>query len=132
MEANSAAYARNFSGVLSAVDSRVDPVNRSLTARASFANEDGLLKPGLLMTVVLLGPERMALLVPEASLTSRAQVHYVWRLEGDSARRVEVVIGGRRPGWVEITEGLSSGDEVVRDGVVRLRGTEANVRRVDS
>ena len=53
IEAKSAAYVESFTGVLAAVDSRVDPVNRSITARASFDNTDGLLKPGLLMQVVV-------------------------------------------------------------------------------
>jgi membrane fusion protein (multidrug efflux system) len=47
IEAKSAAYVEAFTGVLAAVDSRVDPVNRSITARASFDNAEGLLKPGL-------------------------------------------------------------------------------------
>ncbi|MCZ6832013.1 MAG: efflux RND transporter periplasmic adaptor subunit [Gammaproteobacteria bacterium] len=131
IEANSAAYDRSFTGTVSAIDSRVDPVSRSLTARASFPNQAGLLKPGLLMTVVLLAQERVSLLVPEEALISRASEHFVWRLDEDRAQRVPVTIGGRKPGWVEITEGLAAGDQVVRDGVARLRGTEATIRRVE-
>ena len=131
IEATSAAYNRSFSGTLSAIDSRVDPVSRSLTARATIPNEAGLLKPGLLMTVVLLGQERMSLVVPEEALVSRASEHFVWRLDGDRAQRVPVSIGGRKPGWVEVSEGLAAGDQVVRDGVARLRGAEATIRRVE-
>jgi membrane fusion protein (multidrug efflux system) len=131
IEANSAAYNRRFSGVLSAIDSRVDPVSRSLTARATFHNDEGLLKPGLLMTVVLLGKERMTLVVPEEALVSRASEHFIWRLEGDQAQRIQVAIGGRKPGWVEVTGGLAADDQVVRDGVARLRGTAATIRRVE-
>ena len=132
IEGITASYERSFSGTLSALDSRVDRVSRSLTARASLDNDEDLLKPGMLMTVVLMGEERMALVVPEESLVSRAAEHFVWRLDDGTARRVQVMIGGRKPGWVEVVEGLESGDEVVRDGVARLRGTEASVRRVDS
>jgi membrane fusion protein (multidrug efflux system) len=131
LEATSAAFGRIFTGTLSAIGSRVDPVSRSLTARASFPNAAGLLKPGLLMTVVLMGQSRQSLVVPEESLVTRAAEHFVWRVEGDQARRVPVTIGGRRPGWVEISDGLRAGEEVVRDGVARLRGSEALVRRVE-
>ena len=114
------------------MDSRVDPVSRSITARASFPNADGLLKPGMLMQLTILGDERMALLVPEESLISRSTDHFVWQIDGDVAKRVFVEIGGRRPGWVEIIEGLSPGDVIVKDGVGRLRGNTADVRVLES
>lgn len=132
LEASTTAYVQAFTGEVAAVDSRVDPVNRSITARAIFDNADGLLKPGMLMEVTVLGDQRMALLVPEESLVSRATDHYVWRLEGDTAGRVFVEIGDRRPGWVEVTSGLAVGDIIVRDGVSRLRGNSSAVQVVDS
>ena len=131
LDATSAAYSRSFTGTLSAIGSRVDPITRSLTARASFPNELGLLKPGLLMSVVLMGQSRESLVVPEEALITRASEHFVWAVQGEQARRTPVTIGGRKPGWVEITSGLAAGDEVVRDGVARLRGSEAVVRRVE-
>jgi membrane fusion protein (multidrug efflux system) len=131
IEATTAAYLEAFTGTLSAMDSRVDPVNRSITARATFENADGQLKPGLLMQVVVLGDTRQTLLIPEESLTSRASDHYVWRIEGNQAKRIEVEIGDRRPGWVEVLAGLEVGDRVVRDGVVRMRGNSGEVRVVD-
>lgn len=131
IEAKSAAYVEAFTGVLAAVDSRVDPVNRSITARATFDNDQGLLKPGLLMRVVVLGDERTTLLVPEESLVSRAADHFVWKIDGTDASRINITIGDRRPGWVEVTAGLSVGDRVVRDGVSRLRGNAGIVKIVD-
>ena len=132
IEASTAAYLQSFVGEVTAVDSRVDPVSRSITARASFPNADGLLKPGMLMQLTILGDERMALLVPEESLISRSTDHFVWQIDGDVAKRVFVEIGGRRPGWVEIIEGLSPGDVIVKDGVGRLRGNTADVRVLES
>jgi membrane fusion protein (multidrug efflux system) len=134
IEAATAAYPQAFTGELSAVDSRVDPINRSITARATFENPEDLLKPGLLMQVVVLGERRMTVLVPEESLVSRATEHFVWQIGEDnaSARRVSIEIGERRPGWVEVVEGLSAGDRIVRDGVGRLRGNSGSVRVLDN
>lgn len=125
--AHTPALDRVFEGEITAIDSRVDPVSRSISARARMDNPDGLLRPGLLMEVVLTGDARQALLVPEESLQSRASSHYLWKLDGDTARKVPVKIGGRIPGWVEIIEGLESGDKVVRDGVGMLSGDAATV-----
>jgi membrane fusion protein (multidrug efflux system) len=132
IEASTAAYVQAFTGEIAAVNSRVDPVNRSVTARAVFPNAQGLLKPGMLMSVTVLGDQRNALLVPEESLVSRSTDHYVWQINGDIATRVFVEIGDRRPGWVEVLGGLQPGDQVVRDGVGRLRGNESAVRVLES
>ncbi len=131
IEATSAAYVEAFTGQLTAIDSRVDPVNRSITARASFDNTGGLLKPGLLMQVVVLGETRQTLLIPEESLLSRAADHFVWSIDGSEAARVKVDIGDRRPGWVEVIAGLEAGDQIVRDGIARLRGNAATITVVE-
>jgi membrane fusion protein (multidrug efflux system) len=129
--ARTPAFARAFEGRLTAIDSRVDPVARAVTARAVIENEDRLLRPGLLMEVEVIGPEREAMMVPEESLQSRAARHFVWKLEGEEAVRTEVKIGGRIPGWVELRSGVSVGDRIVRDGIVRLNGDRASVREVE-
>jgi membrane fusion protein (multidrug efflux system) len=125
--ARTPAFDRAFDGVISAIDSRIDPVARAVTARAVLENPDNLLRPGLLMEVELRGASRRAMLVPEESLQSRATEHFVWQLRGESAQRVPVTIGSRIPGWVEVTSGLEAGDRVVQDGVGRLSGEVAAV-----
>tara|TARA_R110000787_G_scaffold38852_1_gene97677 strand:- start:450 stop:1493 length:1044 start_codon:yes stop_codon:yes gene_type:complete len=132
--ATTPAFTGAYTGTVTALDSRVDPVARSITARAELVNPEQRLRPGMLMEVVVSGPERQALLVPEESLQSRSTQHFVWRLDAaaEQAVRSEVSIGGRRPGWVEIVAGLEAGDQVVRDGVGRLSGESAGVRLVDN
>lgn len=131
VEATTAAFVGSFTGQLAAVDTRVDPVSRSITARATFDNPEGTLKPGMLMTVIVVGRRRESLLVPEESLIASGSQHFVWRVQGDEAQRIEIQVAERRPGWVEVSTGLSAGDEVVRDGTARLRGLRATVKRVE-
>ncbi|MFK7828217.1 MAG: efflux RND transporter periplasmic adaptor subunit [Congregibacter sp.] len=128
--ATSKAFPGEFRGQLDAVDSRIDQVARAVTARALIPNEDGKLRPGLLMEVEISGAEREVIMVPEESLQSRATRHFVWKLDGEQALRSEVAIGERIPGWVVITDGLTIGDQIVRDGVVRLSGSAMPVRVV--
>ena len=131
IQARTPAFDTVFTGRLLAVDSRVDPVARAVTARAVIDNPDGLLRPGLLMEVVIRGPERSALMVPEESLQSRALQHFVWSVAGDDTVRTEIEIGARVPGWVEVLDGLNVGDEIVRDGVGKLGGQRAKVLVVE-
>jgi membrane fusion protein (multidrug efflux system) len=131
VQARTPAFDRIFEGAISAIDSRIDPVARAIAARAIIDNPERLLRPGLLMEVTVLGPERQTLLIPEESLQSRAQQHYVWKLDGELAVRSPVEIGSRVPGWVEILGGLQAGELVVRDGVGRLSGEATPIKRVE-
>lgn len=130
--ARSTAFADDFTGELTAVGSRVDPIARAITARAVLPNDDGRLRPGLLMELELAGEARDAIMVPEESLQSRAARHFVWVVEGDEARRTEVTIGDRIPGWVVLRDGVEEGQVIVRDGTVRLSGNAMPVRVVPS
>jgi membrane fusion protein (multidrug efflux system) len=51
-----------------------------------------------------------------------AQRAHVFRLKDDgSVEQVYVTLGQRRRGEVEVVDGLSAGDRIVVDGVVKLR-----------
>ena len=131
IRARTPAFDQEFPGNITAIDGRVDPLTRSITTRAALDNPDGLLRPGMLIEVTLLTEKRQVLLLPEESLISQSARQFVWIVEGDTARRTDIVIGARRPGWVEVISGVSAGASIVRDGVGNLRGTEAAVRIVE-
>lgn len=118
--ASNAAFSQVFKGEVTAIDSRINPVDRSVLVRAEFPNPDRLLRPGLLMNVLLERQPRRALVVPEESLLSREDRNYVWVVDGSSLRvsEREVTIGGRQPGWVEITQGIELGELVIREGLM--------------
>ncbi len=127
---------RQFSGELRGIDSRVDPVTRSVVARVVLPNEERLLKPGLLMQVTLKKNPRTALVVPESALmpTGREQFVLVAAPEGEGlkAERRQVTIGSRRPGVVEIVSGLEAGEQVITHGSLRVRpGQAVAIRAVD-
>lgn len=121
--ARSAAFPdREFEGVVSTVDSRVDPVTRAVTVRAAIPNPDSSLRPGMLMSVKLLKPSRDVLVIPELALTQVGSSAYVYRVKPDSSvEQVGITTGARRRGEVEIVEGLAPGDRIVVEGTVKLR-----------
>ncbi|MFN7552227.1 MAG: efflux RND transporter periplasmic adaptor subunit [Pseudomonadota bacterium] len=113
---------RTFEGSVVSIGSRVDPVSRAVTVRAEVPNPESLLKPGMLLGVAIDSAPREALVIPEIALVSVGSRHYVYAVaEGDVARQVEVGIGSRRAGEVEIVRGLEPGQRVVTDGIVKLR-----------
>jgi membrane fusion protein (multidrug efflux system) len=112
----------SFDGRISSVGSRVDAGTRALAARAEFANPDGKLRPGMLLQVQVPGPPRQTLQVPELALSQLGQQAFVFRVLPDSTvEQVPVKIGARRPGWVEILDGVKAGDRVVVEGIVKLK-----------
>ncbi|MBL9131831.1 MAG: efflux RND transporter periplasmic adaptor subunit [Verrucomicrobiaceae bacterium] len=112
---------RTFEGKLAHLDSRLDPVTRSVAARAEVPNPDLLLKPGMLVMVTLVVEPRLSLAVPERSLVPIGAKAYVFTIDNDKARRVEVKTGRRKPGTVEIISGITEGQLIVADGLVGLQ-----------
>lgn len=123
IRATTAAFpAIDFTGVVRSIDSRVDPITRSVVVRAHIANQERKLKPGMLLTVRLQGFKRETLTIDEIGLLQLGRQAFVYRVDADSkAQRADVQIGSRRDGRVEIISGLAAGDVIVTDGVVKLR-----------
>jgi membrane fusion protein (multidrug efflux system) len=112
---------RDFQGVVRTVGSRVDPVTRAITVRAHIENADRALRPGMLLTVEVVTGDRMALVVPEGAVFQVQNRAYVYRADGDVARQLEIDVGDRRFGVVEVLGGLADGDLIVVEGIVKLR-----------
>lgn len=114
-----------FNGSITEVESRIDPVTRSVTVRAEIANEDGRLRPGMLLTVEVRRGERTRPAIPEGALIRVADNAFVYVIadgeNGTVARRQPVEVGMRTGGMLEILSGLETGDRVVSEGTHRVQ-----------
>jgi membrane fusion protein (multidrug efflux system) len=121
--ATSAAYPDSqFRGRVVSIDTRVDPVSRTLTVRAVLPNAQGLLRPGMFMSVRLMREDIRALLIPEQALMPEQNRMFVWAIGAEQkAEKREVRIGRRRPGAVEILSGLAAGETVIVEGTQKAR-----------
>ena len=125
---------RKFEGQVKSLDSRVDPVTRTVIVRALLPNPEQVLRPGMLMQVELQGAQRQSIVIPEECLVAQGQKHFVFVVDraGDTVERREVRIGTRQPGKVEIVGGLSSGEWVITDGTLKVRaGSKVSIRATD-
>ncbi len=126
VEAKSAAYpGEAFDGNIESVDSRVDPVTRSVKVRARLPNREGRLRAGMFLTVLVKRDPLPGLVVPEQALVpERGEVYVFVVADGLALRRV-VTIGRRSPGEVEILTGIAAGERVVIEGTQQIRDNSA-------
>jgi len=112
---------RTFTGTVTNMDSRVDPVTRSVLVRAELPNVDGVLRQGMFMTVALQGEVVPTLIVPEEAIVPERGHTYVFVVRNNVVERREVRTGKRRPGFVEIVSGVAEQERVVVDGTQNVR-----------
>jgi membrane fusion protein (multidrug efflux system) len=122
IEAESPAYSGSvFDATVSTIGSRVDPVTRAAVVRAHIDNGDMRLRPGMLLTARLTTSEREVLMIPEAALLQRGtQVRVFTEVDGTARSRL-ITHGVRDAGWVEVREGLTEGERVITDGLIKVR-----------
>jgi membrane fusion protein (multidrug efflux system) len=123
VSAHSAAWPDlKFTGEVIAIDTRVDPVSRTVTLRALLPNPEARLRPGMFLTVTVLKEDVKALMIPEQAIVPERSNQYVFVVGADRvvARRL-VHSGRRRPGEVEILEGLEPGELVITEGTQKVR-----------
>ncbi|MEL7535808.1 MAG: efflux RND transporter periplasmic adaptor subunit [Pseudomonadota bacterium] len=123
LQAQSVAFRdQTFRGRVESIGSRIDPVTRSAQVRAVLPNDDGLLRPGMLLTVNVIVNERLGIRVPARAVVQESVRAYVFVATAeDIAERREVKLGSRSADHVEILAGLKIGERVVVSGVVKLR-----------
>ncbi len=110
-----------YEGIIVSKASRVDAQTRSILARAQINNEDLEILPGSLLDIELLYNEKESLSVADTAIIFEDEKKFVYKvLDSNRIEKTEVVTGIRREGNLEILEGLSANDKVVREGLTRL------------
>lgn len=122
---------RVYEGTIDSLDNEVDPVTRTITARALIENKARELRPGMLLEIELLVERRSSAAIPEAALMPRGDQQFVSVIVDDKAEQRSVRIGMRTPGWVEAIEGVAIGERVVTRGAQGLTDGSA-VQVVDA
>lgn len=99
-----------------------NPQTGTFLLRATLPNPEAVLRPGQFVRVVILGGVRPnAVLVPQQAVLQGAKGHFVWIVDAEGKARIRGVQVGPWHGdqWF-IDSGLTPGDTVVIDGVMRL------------
>ena len=99
----------------------VNVTTGTVNLRAEFANKAGLLKSGTSGTVIIPETIENTIVIPQNSTFNRQDKVLVYKVQGDSVVQ-QVVKAVALPDGVNyaVSEGLSSGDRIVKDGAVTL------------
>jgi membrane fusion protein (multidrug efflux system) len=129
---------QGFTAVIQAVDPLLDANGRSVGVRGCIDNRQLQLRPGMFARVTpVFGVRDDAKVIPEEAIVPQGGRQFVWKLvdgpDQDTriAQRVEVKVGIRQPGKVEVVEGLSPGEVVVTAGQQRIQKDGTPVRVLD-
>ena len=109
-------------GRITFADAAFSKETGTFLVRATLPNPGGVLRPGQFVQVRLLGATRpKAILVPQQAVQQGAKGHYVWIVDQAGKARIRDVQVGPWHGndWL-ITSGLSAGDTVAVDGLLKL------------
>ena len=121
VEITNSAFNKVFKGKVDSISSRIDPSTRSILARILVDNSDFEIIPGQLMTVKVIYNEINQIGVPESALTIQGNTAFVYVVIDDVAEKKNVAIGKRNFGKVSIVSGVLEGDQVISEGVSKVR-----------
>ena len=114
-------------GKISSVGSVVEDITKTLQVRIIAQNPNEVLRPGMFVTAeIVLGQSKSkALIVPDSAVVLYKDRPFVYHLEEISGGLhhfdpVEVTLGNRAGGQVEVLSGLKTGDQVVIAGASQL------------
>ena len=123
-------------GKLDFADTTIEQGMGTVELRALFANPDGIILPGLFVTLIAESQSKHAMaLVPQAAVQANQQGKFVLVVDENNTVKQRHVSLGRRINamWV-VTEGLSSDESVIIEGLQKVRpGVKVNpvVKMVD-
>ena len=111
-----------YKGIVDSLASKIDVSNRSLRLRVKMQNTNSDILPGALMEVTIKYNERISLGIPDTSVILEGNKVYIYKVDKENVtNRVEVEVGNRNEGYLEVKSGLKEGDIVVAEGLKKVR-----------
>jgi len=110
-------------GRIQFIDRAVDPQTGTIKARLTFANNNGMLKPGMNGTVrVANNGAGNAIVIPFKAVTEQLGEYFTY-VVGDSSKvtQQKIEIGQQLGSNVIVRSGLQAGDKIVVEGTQNLR-----------
>lgn len=130
---------KGFPGVITAIDPKLDPNTRNVKVRATLANPEKLLRPGMFVRAAVdIGKPVDQLTLPRTAITFNSYGSTVFVIKpapppakspagaptpapGLVVEQIFVTTGDTRGDQIAVTKGLTAGEEVVTSGQLKLK-----------
>ena len=113
---------KKYPGIVESTASRIDTNKRSLPVRIKLDNPNNELLSGSLLEVSINYNERNSLSIPDTSILMEGDKVFVYKVvKENTVKKIEVKIGIRNQGSVEVKTGLKNGDTIVAEGLRKTR-----------
>ncbi len=114
---------KEYAGTVHSFDNRIDPASGTIRARAIFDNRDGVLLPGMAVSVEMGGNgQDKQIMITERAIATDQDRKYVFVIgEGNAAIYREIKIGSSVSGKRLVLDGLKEGERVISSGLTHIR-----------
>ncbi len=115
-------------GTIYTFDNRLDVSTGTIRARAKFDNKNGVLVPGMFVTVALgKSEDEEVLLVPQQAISTDQNKKYVYLVDkDDKVIYREVSLGKEYGNQRIILKGLEPGDRVIVNGLQHIKAGQVS------
>jgi membrane fusion protein (multidrug efflux system) len=111
-----------YKGNVDSFASRISEETRSLATRIKMDNLSGEILPGSFLEISIKYDVRQSLSIPDTSTIVEGENVFIYRVdEKNKALKTKITTGDRYIGFVEVLNGLNSGDKIVAEGTKKVR-----------
>jgi RND family efflux transporter MFP subunit len=124
------AYAERFPCKVTRISRAIDPQSRTFNIEALIDNSRGKLRSGLFARAILTTSKVDTVIrVPAAAVISFYGVQKIYAVENGQIRECVVQLGDRIGEFIEVTQGLKAGDQIVTSELARIhQGSRVRMR----
>ena len=113
---------KTYKGSVDSFASRISEDTRSLATRIKMDNISGEILPGSFLEISIKYDVRESLSIPDTSTIVEGENVFIYRVdEKNKALKTKITTGDRYIGFVEVLNGLNSGDKIVAEGTKKVR-----------
>ena len=111
-----------YKGNVDSFASRISEKTRSLATRIKMDNFSGEILPGSFLEISIKYDVRKSLSIPDTSTIVEGENVFIYKVDDkNKALKTKITTGDRYIGFVEVLNGLNSGDKTVAEGTKKVR-----------
>ena len=113
---------KTYKGSVDSFASRISEDTRSLATRIKMDNLSGEILPGSFLEISIKYDVRESLSIPDTSTIVEGENVFIYKVDDkNKALKTKITTGDRYIGFVEVLNGLNSGDKIVAEGTKKVR-----------